>query len=100
MEQAADAARPADLLIRGTDWLITVDGERRVIRDAGIAVSSGRFAAVGKSADIERAWRAGRVIEGRGTVVVNGRLVEGHHVRAARRLLALADMIEKLEAGQ
>ncbi|MGZ5080899.1 MAG: HpcH/HpaI aldolase/citrate lyase family protein [Usitatibacter sp.] len=38
--------------------------------------------------------------EGRGTVVVNGRLVEGHHVKAARRLLAAADMIEKLEAGQ
>ena len=38
--------------------------------------------------------------EGRGTVVVNGRLVEGHHVAAARRLLALADMIEKLEAGR
>jgi citrate lyase subunit beta/citryl-CoA lyase len=38
--------------------------------------------------------------EGRGTVVVNGRLVEGHHVKASRRLLALADMIEKLEACQ
>jgi citrate lyase subunit beta/citryl-CoA lyase len=38
--------------------------------------------------------------EGRGTVVVNGMLVEQHHVSAARRLLALADMIEKLEAGQ
>ena len=38
--------------------------------------------------------------EGRGTVVVNGMLVEGHHVKAARRLLAMADMIEKLEAGQ
>ena len=38
--------------------------------------------------------------EGRGTVVVNGRLVEGHHVKAARRMLALADMIKKLEAGQ
>ncbi|HYC36541.1 MAG TPA: CoA ester lyase [Usitatibacter sp.] len=38
--------------------------------------------------------------EGRGTVVVNGRLIEGHHVKAARRLLALADMIGKLEAGQ
>jgi citrate lyase subunit beta/citryl-CoA lyase len=37
--------------------------------------------------------------EGRGTVVVNGRLVEGHHVRAARRLLALSDMIAKLEAA-
>jgi len=38
--------------------------------------------------------------EGRGTVVVNGRLIEGHHVKAAKRLLALADMIDKLEAGQ
>jgi citrate lyase subunit beta/citryl-CoA lyase len=38
--------------------------------------------------------------EGRGVVVVNGRLVEGHHVKAARRMLALADMIRKLEAGQ
>jgi len=38
--------------------------------------------------------------EGRGTVVVNGRLVEGHHVSAAKRLLALSDMIGKLEAGQ
>ena len=38
--------------------------------------------------------------EGRGTVVVNGRLVEGHHLKAARRLLALSDMIEKLEAGR
>ena len=38
--------------------------------------------------------------EGRGTVVLNGRLIEGHHVKAARRLLALADMIDKLEAGQ
>jgi citrate lyase subunit beta/citryl-CoA lyase len=38
--------------------------------------------------------------DGRGTVVVNGRLIEGHHVKAAKRLLALADMIEKLEAGQ
>lgn len=47
---------------------------------------------------IEALDRAHR--EGRGTVVVNGRLVEGHHVKAARRLLALADMIEKLEAGQ
>ena len=38
--------------------------------------------------------------EGRGTVVVNGRLVESHHVKAAKRMLALADMIQKLEAGQ
>jgi citrate lyase subunit beta/citryl-CoA lyase len=44
---------------------------------------------------LERAHR-----DGRGTVVVNGRLIEGHHVKAAKRLLAMADMIEKLEAGR
>jgi citrate lyase subunit beta / citryl-CoA lyase len=38
--------------------------------------------------------------EGRGTVVVEGRLVEGHQVKAARRLLALSEMIEQLEAGR
>jgi citrate lyase subunit beta/citryl-CoA lyase len=38
--------------------------------------------------------------EGRGTVVVNGRLVESHHVKAAKRMLALNDMIQQLEAGQ
>ena len=47
---------------------------------------------------IDALERANR--EGRGTAVVNGRLIEGHHVKAAKRLLALSDMIEKLEAGQ
>lgn len=36
--------------------------------------------------------------EGRGTVVVNGHLVEQHHVEAARRILALHDMIKGMEA--
>jgi hypothetical protein len=31
---------------------------------------------------------------------VNGRLIEGHHVKAAKRMLAMSDMIEKLEAGR
>jgi citrate lyase subunit beta/citryl-CoA lyase len=39
-------------------------------------------------------------LEGRGTVVVNGRLIEGHHLKSARRLLAQAEMIQQLEAGQ
>jgi citrate lyase subunit beta/citryl-CoA lyase len=36
---------------------------------------------------------------GRGTVMVNGRLVEGHHVSAAKRMLALGEMIKELEAA-
>jgi citrate lyase subunit beta/citryl-CoA lyase len=34
---------------------------------------------------------------GRGTVVINDRLVEHHHIAAAKRLLALSDKIEELE---
>jgi citrate lyase subunit beta/citryl-CoA lyase len=37
--------------------------------------------------------------EGRGTVMLNGRLVEHHHVAAAKRLLALVDMIKELESA-
>lgn len=36
---------------------------------------------------------------GRGTVVVNDKLVERHHVKAAERLLKLSEMIAKLEEG-
>ncbi len=36
---------------------------------------------------------------GRGTVVVNGKLVEHHHVAAARRLITLSEMINNLEAS-
>ena len=33
---------------------------------------------------------------GRGTVLVNGKLVEHHHVIAAKRFLGLSDMINKM----
>lgn len=36
---------------------------------------------------------------GRGTVVVDGKLVEHHHIAAAERLLHLSEMIAKLEEG-
>jgi citrate lyase subunit beta / citryl-CoA lyase len=37
--------------------------------------------------------------EGRGTIMLNGRLVEQHHVSAAKRILALAEMIKELESA-
>jgi citrate lyase subunit beta / citryl-CoA lyase len=37
--------------------------------------------------------------EGRGTIMLNGRLVEHHHVNAAKRMLALAEMIKELESA-
>ncbi|HUZ73908.1 MAG TPA: amidohydrolase [Stellaceae bacterium] len=61
-----------DLLIRDIDWLLTVDGARRVLRDAAIAVAGGRIVAVGKSADIVPRHRAAQIIDGRGTVATPG----------------------------
>ncbi len=62
----------ADLLIRNIDWAVTVDSERRVIRDAGIAVLDGRFVDVGKSAEIENAWTAGQSIDAGRRVALPG----------------------------
>jgi citrate lyase subunit beta/citryl-CoA lyase len=36
---------------------------------------------------------------GRGTIMLNGRLVEQHHVAASKRIIALAQMIKELEAA-
>jgi 5-methylthioadenosine/S-adenosylhomocysteine deaminase len=71
------AAQQADLIVRNIDWLITVDPTRRVIRDAAIVVSGGKFVAVGKTAAIDAAWQAGRVMDGKGTVGMPG-MVDNH----------------------
>jgi 5-methylthioadenosine/S-adenosylhomocysteine deaminase len=71
------AARDADLIVQHIDWAITVDAARRVIRDAGIAIKDGRFAAVGKSAEIEGAWQSQHVISGKDTVLTPG-LIDNH----------------------
>ena len=83
-------ASQADLLVRNIDWLITVDAGRRIIRDAGIAVKAGKFAAIGKSAEIERAWHAGRIVDGGGAVVTPG-LIDNHLHSSFQLARGLAD---------
>lgn len=82
----------ADLLILNVDWLITVDLERRVIRDAGIAVRDGRFEAVGKSSEIDGAWTAERVIDARGKVATPG-LIDSHLHSSFQLSRGLADEV-------
>src|SRR4051812_12762648 len=80
-ELARGAAMPqqeeADVLILHAEWAITVDASRRVIRDAGIAIKAGSFAAVGKSDEIERTWRSPNVLSARGMVATPG-FVDAH----------------------
>lgn len=80
----------ADLLIRGIDWLITVDEERRVIRDAAIAVQAGKFVAVGKSADVTEAWTAQQVVDASGRVGAPG-LIDSHLHSSFQLSRGLAD---------
>ena len=60
-------------LIADIDWLITVDAERRIIRDAAVAVDKGKIVAIGKSAEIAKpASPARQRIDGRRTVATPG----------------------------
>ena len=80
----------ADLVVRGIDWLITVDAGRRILRDAAIAVKDGKFAAIGKSAEIERDWSAQRVVDGSGAVVTPG-FIDNHLHSSFQMSRGLAD---------
>jgi 5-methylthioadenosine/S-adenosylhomocysteine deaminase len=82
----------AETLILGIDWLITVDGERRVIRDAGIAIVDGRFEAVGKSAEIAASWSSERQIYARHRVALPG-LIDSHLHSSFQLSRGLADEV-------
>jgi len=80
----------ADLLVRNIDWLITVDLQRRVIRDAAIVVKGGKFVAIGKSAEIGKAWHAHRVMEAKGMVITPG-FIDNHLHSSFQMSRGLAD---------
>jgi 5-methylthioadenosine/S-adenosylhomocysteine deaminase len=80
----------ADVLLRGIDWLITVDADRRIIRDAAIAIKDGQIVAAGKTADVEGAWRAQQIVDGRGTVGTPG-LIDNHLHSSFHLARGLAD---------
>ena len=68
--------QPVDLLVVG-GTIVTMDQERRVIPDGGIAVSQGRIVAVGPRAEIERDYTSRQRINTAGKVITPG-LINGH----------------------
>ncbi len=85
-----NASARADLVVRHIDWLVTVDAKRRIVRDAALAIKDGVFAAVGKSAEIEREWPAAAYVDGRDTVVTPG-LIDNHLHSSFQLARGLAD---------
>jgi 5-methylthioadenosine/S-adenosylhomocysteine deaminase len=69
----------ADVLILG-GTIVTMDGERRVIDDGGIAVVKGKIAAVGKRSDISRKFSAARSVNAAGKVIIPGLINTHTHV--------------------
>jgi 5-methylthioadenosine/S-adenosylhomocysteine deaminase len=65
------------LLIRDAEWVVTMDADRRIIRDGAIAIDGDRIVAVGKTADVVRAFTADRVLRANGKLVLPG-LVDTH----------------------
>jgi 5-methylthioadenosine/S-adenosylhomocysteine deaminase len=67
-------------------YLLTLDRERRIVRDGAVLVENGRISRVGKAAELAAA-RADRVIDGRSMVVTPGysnghmHISYGHPVR-------------------
>ena len=69
------AAMPS-LKIDNARFVVTVDPQRRIMRDASILIDNGRIARVGKAAELAGV-SAERVIDGRNFVVTPG-FVNGH----------------------
>jgi 5-methylthioadenosine/S-adenosylhomocysteine deaminase len=60
------------LLINNIDWVVTVDGRRRMIRDGAIAVAGDRIAAVDTAVALNSSFAADVVIDGRGLMALPG----------------------------
>ena len=65
-----------DLLVLGGK-VVTMNKEREVIQDGGIAVKAGRVVAVGTRAEISRRYVARQTINASGQIVIPG-LINGH----------------------
>jgi 8-oxoguanine deaminase len=69
-------SREKTMLVRHADVLVTMDGARRELRDAGLYIEGGRIVAVGPSAELPQS--ADDVLDLRGHLVLPG-LVNTHH---------------------
>jgi 5-methylthioadenosine/S-adenosylhomocysteine deaminase len=76
-ETSVAAPRTVDLVVRNATAIVTMDAERRVLTNGAIAFDQGAIVAVGPEAEIAAAWRARRVLDAHGGIVLPG-LVNAH----------------------
>lgn len=74
--ETSGGGEAADILITGAT-IITMDPDRRVLENAGIAIVGERIQAVGPTQEVEARFQASEIIDGRNKVVMPG-LIDGH----------------------
>lgn len=79
-----------DLIIKNADYLVTVDKERRIIRDGAVAVAGQKIVAVGKTSEIAARYPNAQAIDARGKMVMPG-LFDTHIHNAQQLGRGLAD---------
>jgi 5-methylthioadenosine/S-adenosylhomocysteine deaminase len=72
------------LIIANIDYLVTVDQQRRIIRDGALAIEGDRIVAIGKSSDIATDSVNDTIIDGRGKLALPG--IFDTHVHNAQQL--------------
>ena len=93
------AAEPADWIITAK-WVVTMDGQRRVIENGAVAVVGSTIAAVGPRAEIEKRFAARNRLDRPNAALIPGLI--NTHTHAAMSLfrgiaddLALQEWLEK-----
>ncbi len=65
------------LLVRNADWLVTMDPQRRIIRDGAVAIQDNRILQVGKTGEMARSFTADATVDAAGKMVLPG-LIDTH----------------------
>ncbi|MCI0488252.1 MAG: amidohydrolase [Blastocatellia bacterium] len=95
MPFCASAAERADIIIRG-GTVVTMDGERRVIENGAVAVRADRIVAVGTATEIAAKYRAARIINAAGKIVLPG-LINTHTHAPMSLFRGIADDLVLME---
>jgi 5-methylthioadenosine/S-adenosylhomocysteine deaminase len=74
-----------DMLVTG-DVVLTMDRDRRMLRDGAVAVRAGRIVEVGSRRELDRRYAAVEVVGGRGSLVLPG-FVNAHQHLTGDRLV-------------
>ena len=75
--------QPVDLLIADIDWLITIDTQRRIIRDASVAVDNPGALSRGADKPLLDVLAAGRGPDDPGDVLASARFAASKRARAS-----------------